>query len=131
MASPVSACTRHSRVPQLLWVSDVLPPLALVALAVLAARSESELYEDLALKRLPVPKNELSKKYQGIERSARRKLLLLDAAETDLRIVPGNHLEALRGDREGQHSIRINDQFRICFVWTESGPSEVEIVDYH
>jgi toxin HigB-1 len=77
--------------------------------------------------------NEFSKKYQGLERSARRKLLVLDAAEglQDLRVLPGNHLEALKGDREGQHSIRINDQFRVCFVWTESGPSDVEIVDYH
>lgn len=49
----------------------------------------------------------------------------------DLRSPPGNHLEALVGDRAGQHSIRINDQYRICFVWTDSGPEQVEIVDYH
>jgi proteic killer suppression protein len=49
----------------------------------------------------------------------------------DLRVPPGNRLEALSRDRTGQHSIRINDQWRICFVWTEAGPSEVEIVDYH
>ena len=49
----------------------------------------------------------------------------------DLAIVPGNRLERLRGTRSGQFSIRINDQYRICFVWTESGPDEVEIVDYH
>jgi proteic killer suppression protein len=49
----------------------------------------------------------------------------------DLRVPPGNHLEALSKDREGQHSIRINDQFRICFAWTELGPAGVEIVDYH
>ena len=49
----------------------------------------------------------------------------------DLRIPPGNRLEALRGNREGQHSVRINDQFRICFVWTKDGPQNVEIVDYH
>lgn len=57
----------------------------------------------------------------------------MDAAQTleFLRSPPGNQLEALQGDRKGQHSIRINDQFRICFVWTEVGPSEVEIVDYH
>ena len=62
-----------------------------------------------------------------------RKLDQLDSAETldDLRIPPGNRLEALKGDRQGQHSIRINEQYRICFVWTESGPAEVEIVDYH
>jgi proteic killer suppression protein len=49
----------------------------------------------------------------------------------DLQVPPGNHLEALRGDRAGQHSIRINDQWRICFRWNEGGPSDVEIVDYH
>lgn len=49
----------------------------------------------------------------------------------DLRVPPGNHLEALAGDRRGQHSVRVNEQWRICFVWTESGPTEVEIVDYH
>ena len=50
---------------------------------------------------------------------------------TDLRAPPGNRLEALRGDRAGQHSIRINGQYRICFTWTERGPEHVEIVDYH
>ena len=49
----------------------------------------------------------------------------------DLRVPPGNRLEALRGDRQGQHSVRINDQYRICFRWTESGPVDVEVVDYH
>lgn len=64
---------------------------------------------------------------------ARRKLAYLDAAVdlNALRVPPGNHLEALRGDRAGQHSIRINDQFRLCFRWTSSGPEEVELVDYH
>ncbi len=64
---------------------------------------------------------------------AERKLTLLDAALTldFLRAPPGNRLEALKGDRVGQHSIRINDQWRICFVWTDAGPTEVEIVDYH
>ena len=52
-------------------------------------------------------------------------------ALSDLRSPPGNRLEALEGDRSGQHSIRINDQWRICFVWTDAGPEEVEIVDYH
>ena len=62
-----------------------------------------------------------------------RKLQMLDSAATleFLRSPPGNRLEALRGDRAGQHSIRVNDQFRICFVWTERGPMGVEIVDYH
>ena len=64
---------------------------------------------------------------------ANRKLLMLDAAETlsDLRVPPGNRLEMLRGDRAGQHSIRINDQWRICFIWTPAGPENVEITDYH
>lgn len=52
-------------------------------------------------------------------------------ALNELRIPPGNHLESLAGNRKGQHSIRINDQYRICFVWTDAGPDEVEIVDYH
>ena len=64
---------------------------------------------------------------------ARRKLRYLNAAANldDLRSPPGNRLEALTGDRKGQHSIRVNDQFRICFVWTKEGPANVEIVDYH
>lgn len=64
---------------------------------------------------------------------ARRKLELLDSAGAllDLRIPPANRLEALKGDRRGQYSIRVNDQYRLCFVWTELGPSQVEIVDYH
>lgn len=64
---------------------------------------------------------------------ALRKLAILDAAASlgDLRAPPGNRLEALKGGRRGQHSIRINDQWRICFVWTEAGPEDVEIVDYH
>lgn len=62
-----------------------------------------------------------------------RKLEQLDSARTlgDLRVPPGNRLEALRGDRAGQHSIRINDQYRVCFVWTDRGPRDVEIADYH
>ncbi|MFZ1282661.1 MAG: type II toxin-antitoxin system RelE/ParE family toxin [Propionicimonas sp.] len=68
-----------------------------------------------------------------IERVALRKLVILDAAEAleDLRVPPGNRLEALHGDRAGQHSIRINQQWRICFTWTDAGPADVEIVDYH
>ncbi len=64
---------------------------------------------------------------------ARRKLGYLDAAHDlrDLKVPPGNHLEALRKDRQGQHSARINDQFRICFRWTTEGPTDVEITDYH
>jgi toxin HigB-1 len=69
-----------------------------------------------------------------IQRTALRKLRIVDAAISiiDLRVPPGNRLEKLIGDREGQHSIRINDQWRICFAWTEeNNASEVEIVDYH
>lgn len=68
-----------------------------------------------------------------IIRVALRKLAILDAAMVldDLRVPPGNRLEALKGERKGQHSIRVNDQWRICFVWTASGPEDVEIVDYH
>lgn len=64
---------------------------------------------------------------------ARRKLEWMDAATAlnDLRSPPANQLEALKDDRRGQHSIRLNDQYRICFVWTASGPEQVEIVDYH
>ncbi len=64
---------------------------------------------------------------------AARKLDLLDSVERlqDLRVPPGNRLEALSGNRQGQHSIRINEQYRICFRWTEEGPTDVEIVDYH
>lgn len=72
------------------------------------------------------------KRYRAIERAARRKLDLLDAVVRldDLRVPAGNRLEALRGDRAGQYSIRINDQWRICFRWNE-GAEDVEIVDYH
>jgi len=68
-----------------------------------------------------------------LQRVAHRKLLMLDAAEmlSDLRIPPGNRLEALRGSRQGQHSIRVNDQWRICFIWTATGPTDVTIDDYH
>jgi proteic killer suppression protein len=72
-------------------------------------------------------------RFRGIERQARRKLLLLHAAGNlnDLRSPPGNRLEALKGNRAGQHSIRINDQWRICFRWHGDGADDVEIVDYH
>ena len=68
-----------------------------------------------------------------IQQRARRKLRMLDAATIidDLRLPPSNRLEKLRGDRRGQHSIRINDQWRICFVWHDGHAKEVEIVDYH
>ncbi|HUZ19934.1 MAG TPA: type II toxin-antitoxin system RelE/ParE family toxin [Acidimicrobiales bacterium] len=67
------------------------------------------------------------------QRAALRKLLILDAADalSDLTVPPGNRLEKLRGDRAGEHSIRVNQQWRICFRWTAAGPEDVEIVDYH
>ena len=73
------------------------------------------------------------KRFANIEGIARRKLRQLQIAGQleDLRVPPGNRLEALKGDRVGQHSIRINDQFRICFRWTAAGAEDVEIVDYH
>ena len=73
------------------------------------------------------------RRFVQIERIAARKLAMLHAADRidDLRIPPGNRLEPLNGDRHGQYSIRINDQFRLCFQWTARGPAEAEIVDYH
>ncbi len=72
-------------------------------------------------------------RFRAFERQARRKLLYLHRARRldDLRVPPGNRLEALRGDRRGQHSIRINDQWRICFKWEDGNALEVEIADYH
>ncbi len=73
------------------------------------------------------------KRFVAIGSVARRKLRQLEIAGRldDLRVPPGNRLEALKGDRKGQHSIRINDQYRICFIWSAAGPEDVEIVDYH
>ncbi|MEW5767401.1 MAG: type II toxin-antitoxin system RelE/ParE family toxin [bacterium] len=70
---------------------------------------------------------------EAVWKAAMRKLDMLDSvtALRELRVPPGNCLEMLTGDRQGQHSIRINERYRICFVWTESGPDQVEIVDYH
>lgn len=70
---------------------------------------------------------------QQSQRAALRKLLVLDAADQlgDLRVPPGNRLEKLKGDRTNSYSIRVNDQWRICFRWTAAGPKDVEIVDYH
>jgi proteic killer suppression protein len=72
-------------------------------------------------------------RFRNIERVARRKLLQLHAATelASLKIPPGNQLEALKGDRKGQYSIRVNDQWRVCFIWREDGAYQVEIVDYH
>ncbi len=73
------------------------------------------------------------KKFRGISRAARLKLEILNAAVSlnSLRVPPGNRLEQLKGDRKGQHSIRINNQWRICFVWKDENAFDVEIVDYH
>ena len=74
-----------------------------------------------------------NRRFANIAAVALRKLDYLNAAGalSDLRAPPGNRLEALKGDRAGQHSIRINDQWRICFVWKDTGPADVEIYDYH
>jgi toxin HigB-1 len=73
------------------------------------------------------------KRFSAIVKAATRKLAQLDAAQTleFLRSPPGNRLEALKGERKGQFSIRINDQYRLCFRWTSEGPTDVELVDYH
>ncbi|HYH46165.1 MAG TPA: type II toxin-antitoxin system RelE/ParE family toxin [Thermoanaerobaculia bacterium] len=73
------------------------------------------------------------KRFESIAAVARRKIRQLQIAGRleDLRVPPGNRLEALKGDRAGQHSIRVNDQFRVCFRWTAAGAEDVEIVDYH
>lgn len=73
------------------------------------------------------------RRWISIERPALRKLEQLDwsVALEDLRVPPGNRLEALKGRRKGQHSIRINEQWRLCFIWTPEGAADVEIVDYH
>ena len=72
-------------------------------------------------------------RFVNIQSVAMRKLAILNQAGRlgDLRVPPGNRLEALKGDRAGQHSIRVNDRFRVCFRWTDAGPEDVEIVDYH
>ena len=87
-----------------------------------ATKDTQALFEDRAVPR-----------FRTIERAARRKLLYLHRARTlgDVRVPPGNRLEVLTGDRRGQHSIRINDQWRICFRWESGDAYEVEIVDYH
>ena len=76
---------------------------------------------------------EASRRWASIARVALRRLRLLNRASllTDLRVPPGNHLEALKGDRAGQHSIRVNDQYRICFRWKDGDAYDVELTDYH
>ena len=82
-----------------------------------------KLYRGLVSRRLP----------QNLQSRMHRKLVMINAAAKleDLRVPPGNRLEALKGDRKGQHSIRVNQRWRVCFRWTESGPADVAIVDYH
>jgi proteic killer suppression protein len=99
-----------------------------------AARYASQVIQSFADKQIELVWNrEHVRKFGAdVQRIANRKLLILDAAENfnDLRIPPGNRLEQLHGNRQGQHSIRINDQWRICFTWISSGPTSVEITDY-
>ncbi|MEN3952072.1 type II toxin-antitoxin system RelE/ParE family toxin [Iodidimonas sp. SYSU 1G8] len=80
-----------------------------------------------------VHRGEFVARFQAIQKVALRKLDMINAARElqDLVAPPNNRLEALKGDRAGQHSIRINDQYRICFEWREDGPHNVEIIDYH
>jgi len=80
-----------------------------------------------------ISKGERVRRFANIATVARRKLRQLEIADRldDLRVPPGNRLQALRGDRAGQHSIRVNDQFRVCFRWTDTGAEDVEIADYH
>ena len=88
-----------------------------------ADRRAAAIFAGRAVRGLPLP----------IQQRALRKLLMIDAAGRieDLRVPPGNRLEALRGDRRGQYSIRVNDRWRICFVWRDGAAWSVEVVDYH
>ncbi len=88
-----------------------------------ANKETEKVYNQIFSRKLP----------QDIQKIALRKLIMMDAAASldDLRVPPSNHLEQLHGDREGQHSIRINDKYRICFVYEDTGIYSVEIVDYH
>lgn len=87
------------------------------------SRDAERIWDMLPVRRIP----------PQVQRAVRRKLVMLDAAQAleDLRVPPGNRLEPLRGDRAGQHSIRVNDQLRICFVWNGRDVEDVELVDYH
>lgn len=88
-----------------------------------ASRETEKIWRGVVSRKLP----------RDIQQIALRKLFMLDKAQTltDLKIPPANRLESLKNDRKGQHSIRIKDQWRICFVWSKNGPDAVEIVDYH
>ncbi|MBT3370529.1 MAG: type II toxin-antitoxin system RelE/ParE family toxin [Rhodospirillaceae bacterium] len=86
-------------------------------------KRSAAIFAGYAVRRLPVQ----------LQRRARTKMLMIEAASQleDLRVPPGNRLEALRGERRGQHSVRVNDQWRICFVWVDHDALDVEFVDYH
>jgi len=88
-----------------------------------ACRDTERIWDMLPTRRFPAE----------VQRAVRRKLVMLDAAQAvqDLRLPPGNRLEALKGGRAGQHSIRVNDQFRLCFIWNGRDVEDVELVDYH
>ena len=88
-------------------------------------------FKDRAVERLWM--GDTPRQFRGIQKQAVRKLDMLHTARDlrDLQAPPANRLEALKGNRRGQHSIRINDQWRICFIWTNEGATEIEIVDYH
>lgn len=106
-------------------ILTALTPCAIIAWVIrdFANQETESLFHRGVVKRIPRP----------VRRRALRKLLMLDAAESldDLRVPPGNRLEKLRGDREGQYSIRINNQWRICFRWEDADARDVEIADYH
>ena len=120
------------------WLDDRLPlrgPDSITLCVINAARYTRQVLRSFADKDTErVWRRERSRRLDPTtQRAALRKLLILDAAETldDVKIPPGNRLEKLRGDRAGQHSIRVNQQWRICFRWTPAGPGDVQIVDYH
>ena len=121
---------------ELFWASSALYLAVIVTLGVIAVlRYHLEMIKTFADKEAEkIFNRQRSRKLpESIQRKGRMKLEILDAAEAveDLRIPPGNRLEKLSGDREGQHSIRINQQWRICFRWDNADAYEVEIVDYH
>jgi proteic killer suppression protein len=95
----------------------------LVVIAGFACKDTERLYHGERIRRWP----------DDLSRAARRKLVQLAASSVlaDLKVPPGNHLEALRGDRKGQHSIRVNDQWRLCFIWKGDAAHDIELVDYH
>lgn len=116
----VAAVTARTVLTRFPGLGEVLPRLAVPTTILMGA--EDRLY--------PVERMRL---FAALAPNATRELAMLDAAKTldFMRSPPGNRLEALKGGRAGQWSVRINDQWRVCFVWTDAGPDQVEIVDYH